>query len=157
MNNKITIGTTSKEALIKKLKAKDFTISTYALQLLDKTTISEEQQDVTLTTITLSEWFTEYPTTMQIKERMKKEGLSFCEPEEALYFATTHKVEKGEWLTFFHEPITDSDGGPGVFRVERDVDGRRWLYADWVAPDGRWDLAYRLVFRLRKSSASWTA
>ena len=45
--------------------------------------------------------------------------------------------------------ITDSDGDPGVFRLERDDDGL-WLRDDWAEPGGEWDPSSGFVFRLRK-------
>lgn len=57
---------------------------------------------------------------------------------------------RGEILWIAMEQITGSDGGPGVFDVERRGDGGQWLGAHWASPGGRWRLGHRLVFRLRK-------
>jgi hypothetical protein len=57
---------------------------------------------------------------------------------------------KSEYLWIVMERITDSDGHPDVFRVERRGDGDRWLGTDCARVGGGWNLGGRLVFRLRK-------
>lgn len=57
---------------------------------------------------------------------------------------------KGEVLWMAMERIADSGGHPSVFGVERYDDGTRWLDVGDASPAGRWDLAVRIVFRLRK-------
>lgn len=47
--------------------------------------------------------------------------------------------------------ISDSDGNPNVFNVERNDNGKLWLDNDWTNPDNRWNLDNRIVFRLRNS------
>ncbi len=47
--------------------------------------------------------------------------------------------------------ITDSNGNPSAFNVERNDDGRSWLNNDWANPDNRWNLDNRLLFHLRNS------
>ena len=47
--------------------------------------------------------------------------------------------------------IPDSDGNPNVFNVERNDNGKLWLYYGWAYPDYRWGLDRRIVFRLRNS------
>lgn len=45
--------------------------------------------------------------------------------------------------------ITDSDGNPNVFNVNRNDDGKPWLNTNWTKPDNEWNLDNELVFRLR--------
>jgi hypothetical protein len=55
-------------------------------------------------------------------------------------FVSNEQMEKmGFWfIAAPHEPIRGSDGDPSVLYADRD-DYVRWLYADWVPSDGKWD------------------
>ena len=44
--------------------------------------------------------------------------------------------------------VTDSDGNPNVFNVNRNDDGKRWLNANYANPDNRWNLENEIVFCL---------
>ncbi len=46
--------------------------------------------------------------------------------------------------------ITDSDGNPNVFNVNRNDDGKRWLNTNYANPGNRWNLENEIVFRLCK-------
>lgn len=45
--------------------------------------------------------------------------------------------------------ITDSNGNPNVFNLERNEDGL-WLNNNWANPDNRWNSENEFVFGLRK-------
>ena len=45
--------------------------------------------------------------------------------------------------------ITDRNGNPNVFNLERNEDGL-WLNNNWAKPENRWNSDYKFVFRLRK-------
>src|ERR1700733_14301561 len=45
--------------------------------------------------------------------------------------------------------ITDSDGNPNVFNVERDEDGL-WLNNNFAKPTNKWNPENKFLFRLRK-------
>lgn len=45
--------------------------------------------------------------------------------------------------------ITDSNGNPNVFKLERNEDGL-WLNDNWANPDNRWNPENEFVFSLRK-------
>lgn len=45
--------------------------------------------------------------------------------------------------------ITDSDGNPNVFKLERNEDGL-WLNDNWTNSDNRWNPDNEFVFSLRK-------
>ena len=47
----------------------------------------------------------------------------------------------------FH--ITDRNGNPNVFSVERNDDGS-WLNGNWAGPTNQWNPTNQLVFSLRK-------
>ena len=135
-----------------KTKTKFDYIYSYAEDLLKKVKVTGETYD--LKTVTLSDWFNKSPTTTEIFDRMKKEGLDYCPPDA--FNQVLEGLEKGEWVYLGMEPISDSDGDPSVFSVGRGGVGERWLNAYWTDSYVQWDLGGRLVFRLRKSSVSET-
>jgi hypothetical protein len=53
-----------------------------------------------------------------------------------------------EWIFVGMEPITVSDGDPGVFRVVRRRDPELWLVGDWGGPGIVWLPSDLWVFRL---------
>ena len=59
--------------------------------------------------------------------------------------------ELGIWYAVApHDPITDSDGDPGVLRAYRGGDGR-WVDADWPSSDFWWGAYGAFVFPLAAS------
>lgn len=125
-------------------------VSSWAQQLLAKTTYQEEKESIDLVVLTPADLgFTTYPTTDELFARAEEQGYGLCPAEVGPRLAGT--LEEAGWLYVAMEPITDSGGDPRVFHVLRDGDGGQWLITDWARPDGQWDLSYRIVFRLRKS------
>lgn len=49
--------------------------------------------------------------------------------------------------------ISDPDGNPNVFKLERNEDGL-WLNNNWARPDNKWNPNNQFVFRLRKNFLS---
>lgn len=45
--------------------------------------------------------------------------------------------------------ITDSDGNPNVFNVNRNDDGKSWLNDNWAKSDNKWNSDNEIVFHLR--------
>lgn len=137
---------------IKKLEKKDVGISSYAKDLLFSDKFQGKKEDVEYAIVSVQDLgFDSYPTTTELFARTKERGYDLCPPEIGPVLAQDYE-EKGSWMYIAMEPIAGSGGSPGVFRVERDDDGRRWLDANWANPDVSWDLDGRIVFRLRKSS-----
>ena len=56
----------------------------------------------------------------------------------------------GDYYWIGMKQITDSDGDPDVFRLERNEDGL-WLRVSWAVPDIEWGPNREFVFSLRKS------
>ena len=50
-----------------------------------------------------------------------------------------------------HRHVTDSDGDPNVFNLNRNDDSKQWLNANYANPDNQWNLEDEIVFLLRKS------
>lgn len=146
----LSLGET-KDSLRKKLK--EYHVSSYASELFDKMDVSDAQE-VDLVILTPRDLgFTENPTTTELYARAKERGYDLCPADVGPVLRVNYDDQPtGEYLWIAIEPITDSDGDPGVFGVERGGDGERWLYGVWSGPVDRWGLGRRIVFRLRKSS-----
>lgn len=137
----LTLGT--------KPSLKGIEVSSWAKELLSKTTYSKKKEVLNLAILTPSDLgFTTYPTNTELYARAKERGYDLCPAEVGPHLAGT--VEETDWLWIAMEPITGSDGNPRVFTVGRDVGGERWLFARWTLPDYQWNLDDRVVFRLRK-------
>ncbi len=136
--------------LLKELESKGVYVSSWAKQLAEKVS-KGEKETVQLVKIKLSDWFTKYPTTREIRERVEKEGLELPPAQTALYLRGEYTDQpKGEWLTVFHEPVV-VEGRAGVWRVRRG-DGRElWLGTDYANPVFEWGLDGELLLRLRTS------
>lgn len=148
--------TTKTLTLGKKPSLKGIGVSSWAKELLEKTTYSKKKEVLNLAILTPADLgFTIYPTIKEFYARAKEKGYELCPAEVGPQLAGT--VEETGWLFIAMEPITDSDGRPGVFAVERSGGGEQWLGAGWALPDGQWYLGSRVVFRLRKPLDSDTS
>ncbi|MBI1934301.1 hypothetical protein HYS30_01415 [Candidatus Peregrinibacteria bacterium] len=80
-------------------------------------------------------------------------GLELCPPETGPYQRLADKDQPlGDWYYIGMEPITDSDGSPGVFGLGR-FGGGVWLSNYWAGPGGQWDLDRGVLLRRRKSGS----
>ncbi len=95
-------------------------------------------------------------TTEQIYNRAKELGLDLCPPETGpklrLNYGKIFKKEQplGEYFRIAMKQISDSDGNPRVFFVNRGDDGGSWLHGGWANPGSEWDPSHQFVFSLRK-------
>jgi len=157
------IGNKTKEELIKELEER-----TSSTNLEDKIYISGDAQSmlqkpefaviskpekINLIKLKVQDLgFEKNPTTEQIYKRAEELGLELCPPEIGphlrLNYQEVFKREqaKGEWLRIGMKQITDSNGYPGVFRVDRDDVGKRWLNDYWAKPEDEWRLDSEFVF-----------
>lgn len=77
--------------------------------------------------------------------------IELCEPEDGPQLRIQYEDQpNGEVLWMAMERITDSEGHPSLFAVERSDGGKRWLRTGRVGPDHASDLDDRVVFRFRK-------
>jgi hypothetical protein len=139
---RIYIGSYAKSML----KNKDF------LTLKNK----EQIQFVKLKVRDLAPEFLNGATTEQIYKKAEELGLELCPPETGptirLDYGKIFKKDqpRGEHLAIAMKQISDSDGSPFVFYVERNVDGKRWLYHSWAEPSSVRNPDRGFVFRFRK-------
>lgn len=163
----IQVGGIVPKELIKRI-AKEYSLGDWAKDLMGEPafTVAEKKQPTDLVILTPRDLgFTEMPRT---DEFMTKEfcaewsakhlagyAIELCSSEDGPQLRLQYDDQpNGEVLWMAMERITDSDGRPSVFDVERDDDGRRWLHGLCAYPGDRWDLDYRIVFRLRKFTQS---
>lgn len=139
----------------KEFKKKGIYVGTWADDLLGKMpSIGTKKESIELVKLKVSDLgFTKPTKWADILVKAQEQGYDLCPPEvgPALRLDDTDQ-EKGTWYYIGMEPITDSNGHPDVFFVERLDDGRPWLYARWVLPGHGWELDREVVFRLRKNS-----
>ncbi len=164
----ILIGGVSKDDLIVQLGTATREISGYAKSMMNHklfTTLAEPEMITLIDLCPADLGFTENPTTTELfdvkrltawsEANLDGHVLDLCPAETGPHLAIQYKDQpKGEVLWIAMERIPDSVGHPYVFAVERNDDGRLWLYDGWTSPDGRWGLDYRVVFRLRKVSSA---
>jgi hypothetical protein len=160
------IGGVDKKALLKRVEA-GFSVGNWAKDLMKRPTFTTQDAEEEIETIVLTPadfGYTRNPTTTELldptrlaewsaqnAERLDGHVVELLPAEAGPHIRDQYKDQpKDEVLWIAMERITDSDGDPNVFRVERRDDGERWLYARWTGPDDQWNLDGRVVFRLRK-------
>jgi|GEM_PF-1016537 len=149
----ITIGGVPKDKLVKQLQDGGYDVGDWAKDMVSKPafTTLPQQQTITLARACVRDFgFTAKPTTNELWARIKQVG-ELCPAEAGPHLRLQFPDQKkGDICWLAMEQITDSDGYPDVFSVERSDDGDRWLIGDCAFPGYRWDLDLVLVFVLRK-------
>ncbi len=135
-------GTTGPQ-WVERLEGKGFRVSDYAKQLLNspdfKTTSGMKSEIAVLKGKLFSN---SDRITRKIRAAADKRKL--VKPNAEVACLIREKFSDAEieamglwWVVVMHEPIKDSDGGPGLLFAGRDRGGR-WLGADCDGPDTRW-------------------
>lgn len=149
----LTVGGVSKDDLVKHLKDGGHSVSDRARDIMGKPafTTLPEPTEIELGWITVRDLgFATKPTTDELFVRIK-EVADLCPAEVGPHLRLADKdQQRGTCYWTAMEPITDSDGYPDVFRVERYDGGERWLRARCAYPDVRWFLDCSVVVRLCK-------
>lgn len=149
----IEIGGQTVKELEKALKQNKIQSSDYANKMLESKDFTTEKQKETIHIVRLTVadlGFKNGATTDQIYQRAKELGLELCPPEVGPQYRLKYQDQPlGEWIAIGMKQITDADGGPRVFDVERD-EGGLWLDDYWAEPDSRWNPGYSFIFVQRK-------
>lgn len=149
----ITIGGMSEAELLKALAKDGHEVSSWARDMISKPgfTVAKERESINLARAKVGEFgFTEMPNTRELWKRIREIG-GLCPAEVGPRLRLQYQDQpKGEVLWVAMEQITDSDGYPSVFYVERCVGGERWLFGFYALPDIHWLLGHEIVFPLRK-------
>ncbi|GEM_PF-1086648 len=131
-------------------------ISSYANDVLDKTPLASTPASVDLVKIAVGELgFPQGATIEGIYASAKALGLELCPAEAgpALRLADQDQ-QLDEWVVVGMKPITNSDGDPSVFSVERRLGGL-WLFTRWAEPL-RWSPDSQFVFCRRPATTEAT-
>lgn len=159
----ITVGTYSKEKLIRELEKRENSInpeekiyiSSGARSMLQKTefTVNSKSEKLNLIKLKVQDLgFSGSATTDEIYKRVEELGLELCPAEIGLHLRLNYEKVfsreqfKGESLRIAMKQVTASDGCPNILCLEHDNDGERWLYSHWARPERTWGLEYEFVF-----------
>jgi hypothetical protein len=154
--DRVDIGGTTREELLRQLEGKGIKISDYARDMLvskDFTT-AEKPEAADLVHLSVeSLGFPKGATTKEIYERAEALGLELCPAEVGPQYRLKYGNQPmNERLSIGMKQISDRMGRPSVFRLEHYEDGL-WLHYSWAKPDRRWRSSYgELAFRLHKNS-----
>lgn len=150
-----TIGGKDAQTLLGELAGRGRNIGSYARSMVEShefTTLPEPQRiEVVLSKVGDLGIKRDYPTTAEIEARRDELGLDPLPAEALLHYLLENgdKLQRGEVIIAGMKPITDSDGNPDVFVVERNAVGL-WLIDDWAIPDDGWNPGDQFAFSLRK-------
>lgn len=132
----------------KAFEAGKYQIGTYASQILDKISITQEEVEVDLVLVTGRQLGFIYATRRdRIYERALERGFQGCPAEVGPALREQYPGQPMGELLIGMEPIPDSGGHLRVFRVEHDGSGLR-LSGDHGDPDDIRDPDYQWVFVL---------
>lgn len=149
MFQKITLSVYDNVAKLRKAIADSGNnISDYGEDLLAKMSLVKESIELELVCVSVKDLgLKSGATTKQIYDRANQLGLDLCPAQVGPELRLAYQDQPGgEWLLVAMTPITDRDGYPLVFHVERHDDGRRWLYSTYARPGDAWRDGCRWVF-----------
>jgi hypothetical protein len=126
-------------------------ISPWGDDILGKIELAKTETEVTLHVATVKELTgKDVATNREINEAIREKGYDLCPAEVGPQLRLQYQNQpSGEWLIVATEPVTDSGGDPGLFRVYRDND-ERYLDGSNGHPGRQWGGSIRVVFVPRK-------
>lgn len=151
----ISIGGKTPKELQEELRKRKINISPYAEDMMkskDFTTL-KKPEDITLLCLKVQYLELEGTlTTDEVYARAQALGLELC-PAEAGPHKRLEDAEQplGDFYFMAMKLITDRDGDPRVFLLERNENGL-WLNDNWANPTNRWNPENDMVFSLSKNS-----
>lgn len=149
----LEIGGKSSKQLETELKAKSINISEYSRDMMRSKDFSTEKSSEQIELVRLKVrdlGFKNGATTEEIYRKAEELGLELCPAEVGPQLRLKYIDQpEGEWLYVAMKQISDRDGSPHVFELER-FGGDLWLGGDWAEPRSGWGPDDEFVFRLRK-------
>ena len=139
----VTSDGTEGEDWIKRLEGKGFRVGNYAKQMLRSPDFKPTNGLTTEVAVLKGMLFEDQSrTTKKIRAEADKRKLVVPNAELACLIREKFTDKEIEamgliWIVAMHEPVSDSDGVPGLLGASRSDSGQ-WLYACCVFPDGRW-------------------
>lgn len=147
----VTSDSTTGPQWIERLEKKGFRISDYAKSLLRSDDFKPTNGVTTEIAVLKGMLFADNERiTRNIRAEADKRKLEKPNAEVACLIRENFSDEEIEavdlwWIVVMHEPIKDSDGGPGLLDAFRDDDGR-WLNACYDRPGRRWFRNFGFAF-----------
>ena len=144
----IKLGThESVAALRNALQARGIRVGKWGNDILDQVTVSPTETQVDLVVVTPADlYFKDGATRIGIYERAVALGLDLCPSEVGPQLRLQYVDQpQDEWLCIAMEPILDSDGYRGVFRLGHER-GELWLDGNFGNPHNFWHSFYSWVF-----------
>ncbi len=149
----IEIGGESKDRLRQRMTEKNIAVSEYAKSMLDSTECTTDTQTHPFDTVRLTVRDLGFPNGAEFKDIYTKAdalGLDLCPAEVGPHYRLQYTDQPmNSWLSIGMKPISDSDGLPFAFTLDRDDEGL-WLYDSWTYPQVHWDADHEFVFSPRK-------
>jgi len=126
-------------------------IGKWGSDILDQVTVSPTETTVELVVVTVADlYFKEGATRMAIYERAMALGLELCPSEVGPQLRLQYQDQpQDEWLRIAMEPILDSEGYRGIFRVGHEH-GELCLDGNFGNPHNFWHSFSSWVFLRRK-------
>ena len=151
----IEIGGKNVKTLIKEMQEKKINVSDYAMDMLKSKDfkVLKETEDAILIRLKVGDLGFpkgKHPTTDEVYKRIEELGLELCPAETGPRCRLKYlNKSMGDWFWIGMKQITDRDGYPDVFFLERG-ESVLWLDGYWAEPSFGWNPDDEFVFRLRK-------
>lgn len=148
----LELSTKTPEQYTKELIDNGNQIYSYAQQILNKIEALKSPEQISLVSFSVEQLgFPNGATLQEIYDKAQSMGLELCPPQVGPELRLSYTDQpNNEYLVIAMEAITDADGGPGLFGVDRDVSGPCLGY-NYGRLGFRWRGGRRFVFRSRKS------
>jgi len=147
----IELTTKNSEEYAKELTKQGYKISDWAGDMLNKMEPLKNNEKADIVSFSVEQLgFPNGATLQEIYNKAKELGLELCPPQVGPELRLNYKDQpNGEYLRIAMESISDRDGDPNLFEVER-YGSESWLSYDFGRLDHHWPGALRFVFRFRK-------
>mgnify|MGYP000985917348 CR=1 FL=1 len=148
----LELSTKTPEQYTKELIDNGNQIYSYAQQILNKIEALKSPEQISLVSFSVEQLgFPNGATLQEIYDKAQSMGLELCPPQVGPELRLSYTDQpNNEYLVIAMEAITDADGGPGLFGVDR-FDSEPYLGYFYGGLGFRWRGNYRFVFRSRKS------
>ncbi len=152
VRNMIDIGGQTKKELQAEMKRQKIQIYSYAQPMLNSKdfTTAEKPEPADLVRLKVRDFNLQNPTTENIYRKAEELGLELCPAEVGPQYRLQYTDQPSdEYLCIAMKQITDSNGSPRVFLLDRYGD-ELCLRNFWAGPTCKWNPDNEIVFRIRK-------
>lgn len=147
----IEIGGKTVKEYKQELETQGHKLTEWAKDILAKTGTSERRQEIQIVRLSVKDLgFSSATRYDKIQERARELGLDLAPAETGPALRLSMKNQAmDDWFLVGMEALSDRDGDPDLFNLERDADGP-WLNTDYGIPDSLWHPDHEFAFALRK-------